>query len=108
MDQQDVSKSEARWRSCQEQRAQETAEAAKREKASRKQLLDKYHLQVVNTAAITPSCRQQQAPKSKVLLADYQNCKTHLQCSLSLAAKVSKQKLSDKYCMCIHNLEVQK
>ena len=66
MDQEDVYKSEARWHAVQEQRLQEAAENAKREKASRRQLLDKYHLQAVNTSACMPSSKPQQAPKSKV------------------------------------------
>lgn len=66
MDQPDVHQSEASWQACQAQKMQEAAESVRREKASRKELLDKYHLQAVNSSASIPTCRNQQTTKSKV------------------------------------------
>ena len=49
MDQENLERSEANWHAHQEVLQREAAEAVQQEKAHRKQLLDKYHLQAVDT-----------------------------------------------------------
>ena len=66
MDQEDLSKSETSWHACQEQKQRDAAEAARKEKEHRKQLVAKYHLQAVGTSAPTEPKQARQAPKSKV------------------------------------------
>ena len=66
MDQEDLSKSEASWHACQEQKQRDAAEAARKEKEHRKQLVAKYHLQAVGTSAPTEPKQARQAPKNKV------------------------------------------
>ena len=67
MDQEDLEQSEACWHAHQQQKQRDAAEAARREKASRKQLLDKYHLQAVDTCPnIALPKHAQQAQGSKV------------------------------------------
>lgn len=69
MDQDSLERSEASWHARQEQLQRDAEQAARQEKASRKQLLDKYHLQAVPTSAYADvHIRSTQAPKSKVLL----------------------------------------
>lgn len=69
MDQDSLERSEASWHARQEQLQRDAEQAARQEKASRKQLLDKYHLQAVPTSAYADvHTRTTQAPKSKVLL----------------------------------------
>lgn len=81
MDQDSLERSEASWHARQEQLQRDAEQAARQEKASRKQLLDKYHLQAVPTSARADvHTRSTQAPKSKVLLI----CHHH---NLSLAIK---------------------
>ena len=66
MDQDDLENSEASWYARQEQLQRDAEQAARQEKANRKQLLDKYHLQPVPTCAHTHlHTRSVQAPKSK-------------------------------------------
>ncbi|KAL0049441.1 hypothetical protein WJX82_002527 [Trebouxia sp. C0006] len=65
MDQEDLSKSETSWHACQEQKQRDAAEAARKEKEHRKQLVAKYHLQAVGTSAPTEPKQARQAPKSK-------------------------------------------
>ena len=68
MDQDNLEKSEASWYARQEQLQRDAEQAARQEKASRKQLLDKYHLQAVPTSAcVDVHSRSMQAAKSKVL-----------------------------------------
>lgn len=68
MDQGNLERSEASWYARQEQLQRDAEQAARQEKANRKQLLDKYHLQAVPTSAHTHvHTRRVQAPKSKVL-----------------------------------------
>lgn len=65
MDQENLAQSEASWHACQEQKQRDAAEAARKEKEHRKQLLAKYHLQAVGTSASTEPKQARQAPKSK-------------------------------------------
>ena len=68
MDQENLERSETGWYARQEQLQQDAEQAARQEKASRKQLLDKYHLQAVPTSMRADvQARSVQAPKSKVL-----------------------------------------
>ena len=66
MDQEDLANCEAAWRACQERKQRDAAENARKEKEHRKQLLAKYHLQVVGTTTINEAQKVQQAPKNKV------------------------------------------
>jgi len=66
MDQENLAQSEASWHACQEQKQRDAAEAARKEKEHRKQLLAKYHLQAVGTSAPTEPKQARQAPKNKV------------------------------------------
>ena len=69
MDQDDLARSEARWFARQEQLQRDAEEAARQEKANRKKLLEKYHLQAVPTSAQTHVPAQDRpGPKAKVLL----------------------------------------
>ena len=69
MDQDNLERSEASWYARQEQLQRDAEQAARQEKASRKQLLDKYHLQAVPMSARADvHTRSVQAPKSKVLI----------------------------------------
>lgn len=87
MDQHSLERSEASWHARQEQLQRDAEQAARQEKASRKQLLDKYHLQAVPTSAYadvhTPST---QAPKSKVLLM----CHLHIFSRISTLLSATK------------------
>ena len=68
MDQDNLERSEAGWYARQEQLQRDAEQAARQEKASRKQLLDKYHLQAVPMSMHTDvHTRSVQPPKSKVL-----------------------------------------
>lgn len=68
MDQDNLERSEASWYARQEQLRRDAEQAARQEKASRKQLLDKYHLQAVPTSAHADvHTRNMQATKSKVV-----------------------------------------
>lgn len=70
MDQDNLERSEASWHARREQLQRDAEQAARQEKANRKQLLDKYHLQAVPTSAHADiHTRSKQAPKSKVLLS---------------------------------------
>jgi len=66
MDQENLAQSEASWHACQEQKQRDAAEAARKEKEHRKQLVAKYHLQAVGTSAPTEPKQARQAPKNKV------------------------------------------
>lgn len=69
LDQDDLSKVEARWHAQQEQQQIDAVQAAKRDKENRKQLLAKYHLQAVTTGpSVVADVKKQSTsrPVSKV------------------------------------------
>ena len=79
MDQDNLERSEGSWYARQEQLQRDAEQAARQEKANRKKLLEKYHLQAVPTSARTDvHTRSMQATKPKVLGFCYchDNCLT--------------------------------
>lgn len=73
LDQDDLCKNEACWCAHQQQQLHEAAQAAKREKENRKQLLAKYDLQAVTSGpSIVADNKKQSTSKqaSKVCLAN--------------------------------------